>query len=202
MNITSPIQPTSVPIPAPKISAQDKARLREILDELARLDGKRAEINNLRKLAKSAAAAYADGELSLMQAAGLAAIPPGTIPAARLALRNGIRRLQGELIEANADLIHSHRAHVVDSLAEKCKAMESGERRNAAAVGISEDEFAPSALLESLRQQHLNALRDLDSRIVTRAGINDLAEALAIEIPTPVPADDALDDADDVDGDD
>jgi hypothetical protein len=177
------IAPTRVQTTAPKLTAADKSRLADALAELNRLDARLDEVNNLRDFVNAAAVAFGRGELTISQAAGLATIDPARLPDARGVLRAGCKSVAKGVVEAVADLVEGHREHVVDDLLGRCKQMETAERDNARNVGIGDDDFRPSGLLESLREQHRRA-HGLIGTLITRSDLNQLAKAAGIAIPT------------------
>jgi hypothetical protein len=91
--------------------------------------------------------------------------------------------LAKEIVESVADLVEGHRQHAVDDLLDRCKQMETAERENARNVGIGDDDFRPSGLLESLREQHRRA-NGLIGTLITRSDLNQLAKAAGVPIPT------------------
>jgi hypothetical protein len=185
-SFTTPATPTNVIASAPKLSKADAERLKSALAECARLDLKMAEVSELRQAIRDAARAFADGELTLGQAAGLASISPVAVPDARGAMRAGCKHRQRETIASVADLVAGHREHVAQDLLDRCKKMESRERENAAEIGIHADDFRASGLLESLREQASRS-RKICGGIVTRQDLRILAEAIGIEIPVSAP---------------
>jgi hypothetical protein len=189
------IAPTRVQTTAPKLTAADKSRLADALAELHRLDGRLDEVNNLRDAIAEAARGFAKGDLTLGQAAGLAGIEQNRLADVRGVLRHGPKMLAKETVEAVADLVEGHREHVVDDLLGRCKQMETAERENARNVGIGDDDFRPSGLLESLREQHRRA-NGLIGTLITRSDLNQLAKAAGVPIPTGEA------DGEDLDGDD
>jgi hypothetical protein len=152
-------------------------------------------VNNLRDAITDAARGFARGELTLGQAAGLAGIEQSRLADVRGVLRHGPKTLAKETVEAVADLVEGHREHVVDDLLGRCKQMETAERDNARNVGIGDDDFRPSGLLESLREQHRRA-HGLIGTLITRSDLNQLAKSAGVPIPTGEA------DGEDLDGDD
>jgi hypothetical protein len=177
------IAPTRVQTTAPKLSKADRDRLADALAELRRLDARLDQVNNLRDAIAEAARGFAKGDLTLGQAAGLAGIEQNRLADVRGVLRHGPKMLAKETVEAVADLVEGHRQHAVDDLKSRCAAMEHRERQNALEVGIGPDDYRPSGLLESLREQHRRA-HGLIGTLITRADLNQLAKAAGIAIPT------------------
>ncbi len=186
MTITQNIAPTTVSPTPPRISTKDRARLQSALEELARIDQRLDEVATLRDSVSSAAQAFGRGELTISQAAGLATIDPARLPDARGVLRAGCKAIAKLVVASVADLVEAHRQHVADDLASRCRTMENAERANAANVGIGPDDYRPSGLLESLREQHLRAFKQIGN-LVTRSDLNQLAVALGIK-STPLAA--------------
>jgi hypothetical protein len=177
------IAPTRVQTTAPKLSKADRDRLTHALAELHRLDARLDEVNNLRDAIAEAARGFAKGDLTLGQAAGLAGIEQNRLADVRGVLRHGPKMLAKEIVESVADLVEGHRQHAVDDLLDRCKQMETAERENARNVGIGDDDFRPSGLLESLREQHRRA-NGLIGTLITRSDLNQLAKAAGVPIPT------------------
>jgi hypothetical protein len=173
------IKPTSVAPAAPKLSPADQNRLAATLAELQRIDGVLVSIDGLREAVHAAAKNYARGIIPIEVAAGLACIEPARIPDARGALRHGAKELMREQIAAVSDIVDNHRQSIVADLAAKCATMEKTERANARNVGIDDDSYRPSGLLESLREQHRRAAGQVGVSI-TRADLNALANALGM----------------------
>jgi hypothetical protein len=177
------VNPTTVSVSPPRITTEDLSRLQSALDELARIDQRLDEVSTLRDAVSSAAQAFGRGELTISQAAGLATIDPARLPDARGVLRSGCKAIAKLEVASVADLVEAHRKHVVDDLAGRCKTMETAERANAANVGIGADDYRPSGMLESLREQHARAFRVIGN-LVTRSDLNQLAKAAGVPIPT------------------
>lgn len=194
MNITNVIEPTNVTTSAPSITPAEKIRLETGLAQLAAFDSKLREVEHLRDAIRESGRQFALGEVSLGQAASLAGIDPMSVADTRGALRVGIKTLVRETVEDLADLVTKHRQHEVDDLADRCRKMEKGERANAKNIGIGDDDFRPSGLLEGLREQHRRTLRDSGGTI-TRSSLNTLAKVLGLSAPVACPAD-GVDDAD------
>lgn len=188
INFTQGLAPTRVQPTAPKITKQDKARLESGLAELAKIDGRYQEIDDLRDIIRASARSYASGEISLAQSVALAGIEGTRVPDVRGALRTGCRELQKQFVLSLAPLVTQHREHIVADLLGRCSEMEKAERQNALNVGITADHYRPSGLLEALREQHLRARRDTEA-IITRSDLTRLAIACGIVIPAPPEAD-------------
>lgn len=174
--------PTSVATSAPDFTAPQKARLQDALVKLAAFDEKLFEVERLRDAIRESARQFALGEINLAQAAAVAGIPPVAVADVRGALRTGVKALIRETIADLEDLIVQHRQHTVDDLAARCRKMEKAERENCRAIGIGDDDFRPSGLLEGLREQHRRTLRDSNGTI-TRGSLNDLAKACGLAAP-------------------
>jgi hypothetical protein len=177
------VNPTTVSVSPPRITTEDLSRLQSALDELARIDQRLDEVSTLRDAVSSAAQAFGRGELTISQAAGLATIDPARLPDARGVLRSGCKAIAKLEVASVADLVEAHRQHAVDDLAGRCRTMETAERANAANVGIGADDYRPSGMLESLREQHRRAHGQLGG-LVTRGDVHALARACGIPIPT------------------
>lgn len=180
--------PTSVKPSAPKLTAKDKSRLEAGIGELARIDARFQEIDDLRDIIRASARSYASGEISLAQSVALAGIESTRVPEVRGALRTGCRALQKEIVLSLAPLVKQHRESDVADLLGRCSTMEKLERQTAATIGIDADQWRPSGLLLALQEQWTRAKRDA-AGIITRSDLTRLAVACDIAIPTPAEVD-------------
>jgi len=84
-----------------------------------------------------------------------------------------VKALQRETVASCTDIILKCRNHAVAELEGKCKGLENVERKSATDLGLLDDDFEPSVLLERIRQQHAIALKAVSQR-VTRNEFNQL----------------------------
>jgi hypothetical protein len=175
------IKPTCIATSPPKLTKAELSQLTAALDRLAAVDRKLEEIETIRDAVLKSSRAFALGELTLLQSASLATIPPEAIPLARGALRSGCKSVQRQILGECTELIRAHRQHVVDDLKQRCQILETTERDSAKNIGVEDHDYRPSGLLLSLREQHARALPDV-SGLITRNSVNLLAKALGISV--------------------
>lgn len=172
--ITIARRPTSAPTSKPTLSKTDADVIAFARAELVRTDAMIDEILLLKDRLADFGRDYATGKISILEAAALL---PATSATARAEITSGLRHAvkvhQREILEGVAGVITKARQHAVDELLDKCRDLESTERESARNIGIIEDGYQPSLLLERLREQHRRALDSLTHRI-TRQDITAL----------------------------
>lgn len=184
INYLTSVVPLAVQTSPPKLSKSDRERIVKALSALADADCRYAEIEAIRDHIRTAARSYADGSVNLRESIAMAAIEGARVNEVRGALRSGCRAYVNEIVSDVNDIVLRHREHQADELAKKCQAMEFNERRNAREIGIHDDDFRASGLLERLREQHARTKRQVSGN-VSRADISAVAKAVGIVIPTP-----------------
>jgi len=179
INYLENIAVTNVKTTAPKLTKPDAEKLGKVIGELKKLDEKFAEIDSIRDAIRESAIAYGRGDIPLDSAIAMAGIPPENIAAVRGAMRQGVKIVMKEAVQAVAHLVQQHRDHSVVDLLARCQKLEAAERSAAADAGIHADEYQPSGLLLGLREQHSRAVRDA-SGVITRSDVNKLAATLGM----------------------
>ena len=155
-----------------KLTAADEKLISSARKELARTDALLLEINGLKEKFQNAGEGFAKGEIGIMEAATVLA-SSDNLASIRGNLRPPVKSLQRDIVKSCADIVFKCRQHAVAELEGKCKRLEETERKSAAELGLLEDDFLPSVLLERIRQQHAIALKAASQR-VTRACFNQL----------------------------
>ena len=155
-----------------KLTAADEKLISAARKELARTDALLSEVNGLKEKFQNAGAGFAKGEMGILEAATILA-SSDDLANIRGNLRPPVKALQREIVSSCAGIILKCRNHAVNELAENCKRLESTERGSALELGLSDDDFEPSVLLQRVRQQHSIALKAASQR-VTRACFNQL----------------------------
>jgi len=173
--ITVAARPTSAKTAPPTLSKADAALVAHARDELTRTDGMITEILQLKDRLADFGRDYATGKINILQAASLL---PATTATARAEITSGLRHsvktYQREILQSVAEVVTKAREHAVAELLEKCRTLELVERDSAKNIGITADNYEPSPMLRSLRQQHKVAVESLDNRI-SRADLNALS---------------------------
>ena len=155
-----------------KLSAADEKLIAAARKELSRTDKLLLEIGGLKEAFADAGKSFAEGKLDLLQAATILASSDDRASITGN-LRPHVKALQREVVNSCSEVILKCRAHAVSELASKSSTLEKTERKSASDLGLSDDEFLPSVLLERIRQQHSIALKQASQR-VTRADFNQL----------------------------
>tara|TARA_R110002110_G_scaffold71537_1_gene191130 strand:+ start:138 stop:656 length:519 start_codon:yes stop_codon:yes gene_type:complete len=155
-----------------KLSAADEKLIAAARKELSRTDKLLLEIGGLKEAFADAGKSFAEGKLDLLQAATILASSDDRASITGN-LRPHVKALQKETVATCSDIILKCRNHAVSELAGKCQNLEAIERASAIELGLSDDDFLPSVLLERIRQQHALALKAASQR-VTRADFNQL----------------------------
>ena len=160
--------PTS---PAP-LSPADKKAISAARKEMERTDALLEEVNGLKQRYEEAGAKFALGEVDLLTTAALLSSADSRAMVISN-LRPPIKQLQREILATCTDIVLKTRQHAVSELAIKTKNLENTERKSATDLGLRDDDFEPSVLLERIRQQHSIALKAASQR-VTRDNFNQL----------------------------
>ena len=160
--------PTS---PAP-LSPADKKTISAARKEMERTDALLEEVNGLKQRYEEAGAKFALGEVDLLTTAALLSSADSRAMVISN-LRPPIKQLQREILATCTDIVLKTRQHAVSELAIKTKNLENTERKSATDLGLRDDDFEPSVLLERIRQQHSIALKAASQR-VTRDNFNQL----------------------------
>ena len=155
---------------APQLTAADSKTVEAARKELSRTDALLVEINGLKEKFQSAGSDFAKGKLGLLEAATILASSDDRASIIGN-LRPHVKTLQREVVKSASEVILKCRAQAVSELAGKCKRLETTERKSAAELGLSDDDFLPSVLLLRVRQAHATALKQASQR-VTRACFN------------------------------
>jgi hypothetical protein len=170
---------------APKFSKADVDRISKTAAEVEAVTERMNALNDRRSvkavLAESANS-FAIGKTGLAEAilansAGIAATDE-VIAVLRSACKNQLKAL---FLSAQPD-IQAADNHRVAELAAVAAKQETTERADAAELGIADDDFQPSPLLEKLRETHRRAKEnaELDSRRApTAADFKRLLDAIA-----------------------
>lgn len=153
-----------------KLTAAEEKLISAARKELARTDALLLEINNLKAKFQNAGSEFAKGKLGLLEAATILASSDDRQSIIGN-LRPHVKALQKETVATCSDIILKTRQHAVAELDGKCKRLEGIERKSASELGLLDDDFLPSVLLERIRQQHALALKAASQR-VTRACFN------------------------------
>ena len=157
--------------PAP-LSPADKKTISAARKELERTDSLLEEVNGLKQRYEEAGAKFALGEVDLLTTAALLSSSDSRAIVISN-LRPPIKQLQREVIATCKDIIVAARQHTVDELHKKCASLEATERKSSLDLGVHNDDFLPSVLLERLRAQHKLALAAVSDHI-TRHDFNQL----------------------------
>lgn len=160
-------RPTSAPTSKPTLSKADAEVIAHARAELARTDKMLEEVLTLKHRLENFGAEYAAGKISMIEAAGLITASNSADARHDLAnaLRHPIKEYVRKILEGCAEVITKARQHAADELLQKCKALESLERDSAKNIGISADDYSPSGMLQSLREQHRRAVDTISHRI-------------------------------------
>ena len=156
----------------PKLTAADEKIVEAARKELDRTDALLLEINGLKEKFQNAGSDFSKGKMGILEAATILA-SSDDLATVRGNLRPHVKALQREVVNSCSEVILKCRSHAVSELASKCSTLEKTERESASDLGLSDDEFLPSVLLERIRQQHSIALKQASQR-VTRADFNQL----------------------------
>lgn len=151
--ITKTVQATSATTSAYKLSPAEQKAIDTAKAEFVRTDALLEEILTLKQKFQNVGADFAAGKLDLMAAAGIIACDVDR-PELIGKLRAPVKQLQREVLASVGEVLGNARQHGLDELAAKCKKLETVERQSSAELGIGDDDFTPSSLLESLREQH------------------------------------------------
>ena len=160
--------PTS---PAP-LSPADKKIISAARSEMQRTDNLLEEVNGLKQRYEESGAEFALGKIDLLTAAALLSSSDSRAVVISN-LRPPIKQLQRQIIDTCRDIIIRGRQHSVDELQKKCAGLEAVERKSSSELGIHEDSFTPSILLERVRNNHKLALDTVRDRI-SRENLNQL----------------------------
>tara|TARA_R110002110_G_scaffold414227_2_gene643766 strand:+ start:77 stop:589 length:513 start_codon:yes stop_codon:yes gene_type:complete len=154
------------------LSPADKKTIAAARKELERTDSLLEEVNGLKQRYEEAGSQFALGKVDLLTAAALLSSSDARAMVISN-LRPPIKQLQREIVATCKDIIVAARQHTVDELHKKCASLEATERRSSSDLGIHNDNFKTSDLLERLCAQHKLALEAVSDR-VSRANLNQL----------------------------
>lgn len=157
---------------APQLTAAEAKLVSAAKKELERTDALLLEINNLKEKFQNAGSEFAQGKLGLLEAATILASSDNRQSIIGN-LRPHVKALQKETVSTCSEVVLKCRNHAVSELAGKCQNLEATERASATDLGLSDDDFLPSILLDRVKQQHSIALKQASQR-VTRADFNQL----------------------------
>jgi hypothetical protein len=153
--------PTSVQTSAPKLSASDTAALKHAKNEFYRLEKLLADVSNLKFSLAEIGEQFAAGKVDLLTAASVICSSLDQRHEMMQALRTPLKQAQKQAMASAKSIVEKTRKHACDELAEKCRVMENGERENALTIGIGADDYRPSGMLESLREQYRRAIKTI-----------------------------------------
>jgi hypothetical protein len=108
---------------------------------------------------------FASGKCDMLTAAALVCSTLDQRHAMQQALRTPLKQAQKSVLASVQSIVEKTRKHACDELAEKCRVMENGERENALTIGIGADDYRPSGMLESLREQHRRAISTISEPV-------------------------------------
>ena len=154
---------------APKFSKADVDRIAKTAAEVEAVNERMNALHDRRSVKRALAEApnaYASGTLDL----GNAILATASVEAAAdevvATLRGACKDRLKHIFLSVQDDIRAADAHRVSELARIASEQEKSERADAGELGIAADDFAPSPLLERLRETHkrAHAALELDSR--------------------------------------
>ena len=156
-----------------KPSKSDQETIAHVRKEFERSDNLLEETRTLKERFATLGQDFAKGKIDLVTAAGLIACGQGRTEIAG-GLRHHVKSFQKELLATIEPIVRKARQHAADEIRDKCQTLEKTERQSSAELGVHPDEFQPSGLLESLREQHRRLLDRVDDR-VTRTDLGGIA---------------------------
>ena len=158
------------------MTPENKKRISAVVNEVAGLETRLAEILTLKSLFQEATVSYARGDLDLISAASLVTASGADRDAIQSTLRQAVKLARTEALQSLAAIVAEVRASRVAELEEKCKSLEAAERNASAQAGIEADKFTPSQSLNSFRSKYAAARRDLVGPVIP----SELAELVTL----------------------
>ncbi len=169
-----------------KFSKSELERLRAAKREIDSLQSRIGAVDDIKKQMALTAADYADGKITIREAAGLLAFAATseTRGALRKALIRPLREKVSEIMQSLHGIESTWLAGRVDQLRQACQTVEGRERADSEAVGIVSDDFEPSRTLHKLRNTHrmeLDRLREAEGRhAASRDALNRIFAEIGI----------------------
>jgi hypothetical protein len=165
------------------LTKADRARVVAAFDELKTIEQRANQIGELRANLEQAAEDFFAGKISLLEALQLRNFDHRAFDQEARALRGYLKTRQRGIPERLKDLIEAYRANLLDELGEQLAAAEEAERQAFRAVGVSADDYRPSAKIERLKSQHAAAQAEIGEEI-TRHDLEALFITAGLKRPS------------------
>lgn len=189
--MSAPALATRPKTPPPAFNAEELANIRQAVAEVASIEARLLPLTDhraIRELLAEMPDAYGRGEVCLATAIYGSLTSDAPTSDVISSLRAGCKRQLKAVYQPLRDLIARADAHRLAALAELAAKLQAVEMENAAQLGIENDNFQPSDLLNSLRETLSRETAEVSvlPQEVRRGDFSRLVAAIA-DLPDPAP---------------